>query len=96
MKINDVDVYIGKPNVIIIDLRKPNEYRNGHIKTAVNIPYEQGKNIANYVHGYGQIFLYCQRGSISMLVARDLNGVDGTVYNLCGGLRAYYGKLVKT
>lgn len=95
MKINDVEKYIDRPEVIIIDLRSPNEYQSGHIKGAVNIPFEEGKNIAKYIKGYRYVFLYCQRGSLSLMAARNLRGVNAKVYNLCGGLRAYYGKLVK-
>lgn len=96
MKINDVDNYIGKPGVIIVDLRSVKEFNSGHIKGAMNLPYEQGKNIARHLQGYRYIFLYCQRGTLSMLAARDLEGVNAIVYDLGGGLRAYNGKLVKT
>jgi rhodanese-related sulfurtransferase len=96
IKINDVDKYIGMNGVIIVDLRKSAEYQSGHIKGAVSIPYEPGKNIARYVQGYRYIFLYCQRGSLSMLVSKELSSSNMMVYNLCGGLRAYYGKLIKS
>lgn len=96
MRINDVDKYIGKPGVIIVDLRSTEEFQSGHIKGAMNIPYELGKNIARHLQGYRYIFLYCQRGSLSILAARDLDGLNAIVYNLCGGLRVYTGKLVKT
>ena len=95
MRINEVDKYIGKPGVIIVDLRSPTEYQSGHIKGSVNIPFEEGKNIAEKVKGYRYIFLYCQRGSLSLSAARNLYGVNARVYNLCGGLVSYYGKLVK-
>lgn len=96
MKINEVDKYIGKPEVVIVDLRSPSEYQSGHIIGAVNIPFEEGKNIARFVNGYRHIFLYCERGSLSLMAARNLRGVNAMVYNLCGGLRSYYGKLVKS
>jgi rhodanese-related sulfurtransferase len=96
IKINEVDKYIDKPGVIIVDLRSANEYKSGHIKGAVNIPFEEGKDISRYLMGYRYVFLYCQRGSVSLMTARNLRGVNAKVYNLCGGLRSYYGKLVKT
>lgn len=95
MRINDVDKFLGREDTIIVDLRSRAEYENGHIPGAVNIPYEQGDNIAVFVHGYNFILLYCQRGSISLMAARDLYGITGRVYSLCGGLRSYYGKLVR-
>lgn len=95
IKINDVDQYIGKPGVIIVDLRKPEEFRSGHIKGALNIPYEFGKDISRSLQGYPYIFLYCQRGSLSMLAARGMSNINATVYHLGGGLCAYSGKLVR-
>lgn len=36
----DLDGYINRPDAVIIDLRTPEEYKKSHIRTAVNIPYE--------------------------------------------------------
>ena len=79
----------------ILNCQTP-EYQSGHIIGAVNIPFEEGKNIARFVNGYRHIFLYCERGSLSLMAARNLRGVNAMVYHLCGGLRSYYGKLVKS
>lgn len=92
---NDIDKFIDRDDVIIVDLRKEEEYYNGHIPSAINIPYEQGDNIAVYVQGYHYVLLYCHKGSISMMAARNLNGIDAVVYSMCGGLNSYYGKLVR-
>lgn len=96
MRMKDVDKYIGRKDTIIVDVRKEEEYWQGHIKTAVNVPYEHGDNIARSVSGYEYILLYCHSGSLSLMAARDLQGVDSRVFNLCGGLRAYHGNLVRT
>jgi rhodanese-related sulfurtransferase len=38
----DVDQYIiYNDNVMIVDLRSPFSYERGHLKGAVNLPYEQ-------------------------------------------------------
>ena len=96
MRMNDVDQFIGRKDTIIVDVRKAEEYWQGHIKTAVNVPYEQGQNIVRYVSGFDYILIYCHTGSLSMMAARDLYGVNSRVFNLCGGLRAYRGILVRT
>ena len=96
IRMNDVDKFIGRNDSIIVDLRSQEEYNNGHIPGAINIPYEQGDNIAMYVQGYYYILLYCHKGSISLMAARDLYGVNAVVYSLCGGLRSYYGRLVRS
>ena len=96
IRTNDIDKYIGKPNVLIIDLREPEEYDMGHIPGAINIPYEE---LDNYVDSFQQNYLlifYCDRGNISLLAARDLNKYGYNIKSLFGGLRAYRGKLDKS
>ncbi len=96
MRMNDIDKFIGRNDTVIVDLRREEEYYDGHIPGAINIPYQQGDNIAAYVQGYRYVLLYCHKGSVSLMAARDLNGINAIVYSMCGGLRAYYGKLVRS
>ena len=35
-----LDYYVGRKDSFLIDLRNPKEYHTGHIKGAVNVPYE--------------------------------------------------------
>lgn len=95
MRISEIEHYIDREDSIIVDLRTREEFRQGHIRNSVNIPYQQGDDIAPYVEGFDKIFLYCQRGSISLLAARDMSRIYGTVYNLCGGIQAYRGILIR-
>ena len=37
-----LDYYVGRKDSFLIDLRNPKEYHTGHIKGAVNVPYETG------------------------------------------------------
>lgn len=95
IRTNDIEKYIGKPNVLIIDLRDRYEFDEGHIPSAINIPYielEQYKNTfaMNYL-----LILYCERGNISLLAARDLMKYGYNIKSLYGGLRAYRGRLEK-
>ena len=96
IRVSEVEKFIGRKDSIIIDVRKEEEYRQGHIRTAKNVPYEQGDNIARYVNGYDYILLYCCSGTLSLMAARDLYGVNSKVYSLCGGIRAYKGILERT
>ena len=36
-----LDYYVGRKDSFLIDLRNPKEYHTGHIKGAVNVPYEK-------------------------------------------------------
>ena len=90
---NSIDEYIGNINVIIIDLRSPYDYYKGHIPTAVNIPYrdfEKGK------HGLAKnktLIFYCERGSTSLILARDLSEEGYKVKSIYGGIGAYRGSV---
>ena len=37
----ELDAYVGRQDAVIIDLRDAEEYERSHVKTAVNIPYEE-------------------------------------------------------
>lgn len=93
IKTNDIMKYIGKANVIIIDLRDRAEYASGHIPTAVNIPYEELEDRKSELRRNMLLIFYCDRGNISLLAARDLMKEGYNIKSLYGGLRAYHGKL---
>ena len=40
-----LDYYVGRKDSFLIDLRNPKEYHTGHIKGAVNVPYEEFEEI---------------------------------------------------
>lgn len=95
IKFNEVNQYIGRNNVLLVDVREQGEYNRGHLENAVNIPYEY---LESYLYRFSPqdiIVLYCDRGNISLRAARDLYNLGYSVVNLAGGLRAYRGKLVK-
>lgn len=76
--------------LVIIDLRSPGEYRSGHIKGAVNLPYDQ---LEEWEPGLPEreLVLYCERGSISMAAARELAARNYRVKTVVGGIHAYRG-----
>lgn len=91
----ELDSYINKYNTVIIDLRDEKEYLKGHIETAVNLPYEQFEEWRYKLGKYYEIILYCDRGSSSLLVARELSRQGHKIVNIYGGIHAYRGKLTK-
>ncbi len=75
---------------VIIDLRTPQEYRAGHIRGAINLPYEQLEESFSSLPE-GELVLYCERGSVSMAAARKLAARNHRVKTVVGGIRAYRG-----
>lgn len=92
---NEIDNYIGKPNVTIIDLRDPWEYNSGHIPTAINIPYEDLNDSKNKLSRKDLLIFYCDRGNISLLAARDLLKEGYNIKSLYRGLNSYKGRLTR-
>ncbi len=92
---NEIANYIGKNNVIIIDLRDRDEYQAGHIPSAVNIPYEDLEEQKAGLRRYSLLVFYCDRGHISLMAARDLIKDGYNIKSLYGGIHAYRGKLDK-
>ena len=59
---------------LVIDVRSPQEYANGHFSTAINIPYDQVKQRLGELGEDKKrpIVLYCYVGSRSAAVKRIL------------------------
>lgn len=95
IRTNEIEKYIGRADVVIIDLREQNEYDMGHIPGAINIPYEELDSHAGNLPRNLLIF-YCDRGNISLMAARDLAKYNYSMKSLYGGLRAYHGRLEKS
>ena len=86
----ELDSYIGRPDVIIIDLREREVYEKSHLKTAVNIPYEDIQECRKFSRKK-LLVLYCERGSSSLFAARELMKMGFRVKSVVGGIRCYQG-----
>lgn len=74
---------------ILIDVRSNQEYREGHLQGAINIPdFEIVKKIQREIPKRNQlIILYCQYGGRSKNVYSIIKNLGYTnVYNLYGGI----------
>lgn len=87
----ELDRYIKDGNALIVDLRPREEYWEGHIRGAVNVPHG---NFRTELSGMRDkmIILYCERGGFSMSVARDLERRGYRTKSVVGGIRAYRGE----
>ncbi len=74
---------------VIVDVRSSQEYSEGHLAGAINMPYyEIKKNIDNIIKDRDKdIVLYCQEGVRSKQAYRILKKLKyERVFNLYGGL----------
>lgn len=93
---SDIVKYIGKPKVLIIDLRDKEEYDIEHIPGAVNIPYDDLDNYVDSLPHNILLLFYCDRGNVSLMAARDLEKYGFEMKSLHGGIHAYHGSLEKS
>ncbi len=79
-------------NYMLVDVRTPQEYSQGHIKGAINIPLDMlPGNVERFkVDGEKKLLIYCLSGARSLSAATflDKQGV-GNLYNLTGGISAW-------
>jgi rhodanese-related sulfurtransferase/predicted DsbA family dithiol-disulfide isomerase len=95
--ITDLDAYnllISKneKNIILIDVRTPEEYQTGHLEKSLNIDYNSGdfKNQILKISKNKKIILYCKSGkrsSSSLEIMEKLGFKE--VYNIDGGIESW-------
>lgn len=80
---------------IIVDVREREEFVNGHIPMAVNLPLSELRQ-GNISLPKGKVLiLYCESGGRSTLAASILIDKGYRVINTVGGMREYKGALTK-
>lgn len=89
---NEFKQFIAKGDVVVVDVRTPNEYAQGHIKDAklINL-YDPNFNaqIAKLDKGTTTL-VYCRSGRRSASAMRKMKSAGfNTVYNLSGGIGAW-------
>ncbi|MDY0408423.1 rhodanese-like domain-containing protein [Virgibacillus soli] len=80
----------------LIDVREPQEFKNGHILGARNIPLTQMKQRLIELRKDKPVYLYCQSGSRSARAAQLLHKKGYTdLQHLKGGFKKWTGKVKK-
>ena len=88
----ELDRLLEKEQGFVIDLRSPWEYAAYHIPGAVNIPYERLKKVRGLPKNVPLIF-YCERGSVSMVAAREMAEKGYRAKSLTGGIHSWHRRL---
>ena len=82
-------------NFILLDVRTPEEFADGHIPGALNIPNENiGENdIAELPDKEQRIYVYCRSGNRSKQASAKLVNLGYTNVVEIGGIIDYHGEL---
>ena len=85
---SDAASAVAPKQVLLIDVRSPEEFAAGHLDGAINIPHEQiGEQIARFTQDKNaEIQLYCRSGRRSGVALETLQGMG---YKNLNNLGAY-------
>ncbi len=83
----EVAAMVDKP--LLLDVRTPLEFANGHIPDAINIPVDDLRNRLAELPKNRPIVVYCQVGQRGYLATRILMQAGFAATNLGGGYRTY-------
>ena len=78
---------------VVVDVRSPQEYEEGHIDGAISIPeYNIKKNVENILKDKNEkIIVYCSSGGRSRKAQKTLKKLGyNKVYNLYNGIENYF------
>ena len=82
-------------DAIIIDVRKMDSFRQGHIPMAINLPMRKIEAGQITLPKGRTLIVYCDSGNASIQAARILDEMGYHVINCVGGLKNYNGSLTK-
>ncbi len=86
--IREFNLYRKRPDAWVIDLRSREEFEEVHVEGARNIPYEDLEVFQEYLPKDKLYLFYCDRGSSSLLAAKDLSRKGYQTTSLVGGIQA--------
>ena len=91
-----VTQYQNTPGAILLDVRTPQEYREGHIPASHNVPLQDLESVVFVAEDMdAPLFVYCHSGARSRQATLLLQQMGYTkVYNI-GGITAYTGTVEK-
>lgn len=63
-------------NTVVVDVRDPKEFQEGHIKNAINVPIKEFATRSGEISKKKRVVVYCNTGSRSYLAYKKLVNMD--------------------
>ena len=83
---------------VILDVRTPNEFEEGHIEKSINLDFYNAQIFLDAIMKFDKecpIFVYCRSGSRSFQACEILKQMGFTkAFNLEGGIEEWNGNIV--
>jgi len=91
---NGLREYAEKENAFLLDVRTPQEYREGHIPGSKNVPLQALDKVTSVTENKdAALFVYCYSGARSRQATAMLRHMGYTNVQNIGGIAAYQGKV---
>jgi phage shock protein E len=73
---------------VVLDVRSPEEFAEGHIPGSLNIPHEEVARKANELKKYDTVYIHCRSGGRAQIAAAELekHGVKNLVCVVGSGM----------
>ena len=79
---------------VLLDVRTPQEYREGHIPGSQNVPLQQLDKVEEVTENKDTVlYVYCRSGARSRQAVSLLKHMGYTNIHNIGGIAAYHGKV---
>ena len=89
-----VNDYKNSTGAVLLDVRTPEEYSEGHIPESKNVPLQALDNVRSVVENKDtELFVYCYSGARSRQAVAALGQMGYTKVNNIGGISSYRGKV---
>ena len=89
-----VKEYTATPGAVLLDVRTPQEYSEGHIPGSINVPLQTLDKVRSVVENKDtELFVYCYSGARSRQAAAALGQMGYTNVRNIGGIAAYQGEV---
>ena len=91
-----IEEYKRTGGAVLLDVRTPQEYQEGHIPESKNVPLQQLNNVVSVAKNTEiPLFVYCYSGARSRQATGLLQRMGYSKVNNIGGIAAYSGKVEK-
>ena len=88
-----VEEFRNIPGALLLDVRTPEEFREGRIPGSRNLPLQELDRAPSVIeHENVPLYLYCRSGNRSATAARILRSMGYTNVKDLGGINAYRGE----
>lgn len=86
--------YCNTPGAVLLDVRTPQEFREGHIPGSKNVPLQGIDKVADIVENRDTVlYVYCYSGARSRQAVSLLQYMGYTNVKNIGGIADYHGKV---